>query len=285
VKRELIMLAAAGLVVASSACGGDDTVAEPTSPVATTDAAAPEVTPFSEGEPVDLVYIADSSSVGERYAELATEILDREVRLNGGIDEDPQLIRTTHADEVADAEIIVFFFNSGQFELDMPAPNFSAGCLDSVAALELPDWDGPPWTPGTKWEPVPVVPTDDDWQPYRDWLSEIWEAIWDARDGQPVVLRGHDVYNPWYGQWVELGVEPECTAIWEGQTRAARDAAEANGATFVSFYDVFNGPGHDEDARLKGWIDDDGMHANDAGQMVAAEALAAVGFEPNERPG
>lgn len=264
-RRELIILAAASLAL-PAACGDDDGA-------------------FPEGEPVDLVYIADSSSVGEPYAELVAEILGREVRLDESIDEDPASIRTTYADRVAEAEIIVFYFNSARFEQDMPEPQFVAGCLDSVSALEDPDWDGPPWMPGTNWEPVPAVPTAEDWQPYRDWLSEVWEAIWDARDGRPVVLRAHDYFNPWYGQWVELGVEPECTAYWEGQANSAREAAEANGATFVSFYDLFNGPGHNEDARLKGYVWEDGMHANDAGAMVAAEALAAVGFELNEPPG
>ncbi|MCJ7781303.1 MAG: SGNH/GDSL hydrolase family protein [Acidimicrobiia bacterium] len=47
--------------------------------------------------------------------------------------------------------------------------------------------------------------------------------------------------------------------------RYAELAAEANGAVFVSFFDVFNGPEHDEDPREKGWIQDDGMHANDKG--------------------
>ena len=211
--------------------------------------------------------------------------------MSRSVDADPDAIRTRFADTVAGAEIIVFYLNSSRFEPDMPAPTFERGCTDPVDALENPEYledpgyVGPEWTPGTPWEVVAVVPTAEDWQPYRDWLSEVWEAIWEARDGQPVALRGYDVYSPWVGQWIEIGVEAECTAIWEGQAQAAREAAEANGAMFVSFYDLFNGPAHDEDARLKGWIGDDGMHANDAGAMVAAEALAAVGFELNERSG
>jgi hypothetical protein len=159
--------------------------------------------------------------------------------------------------------IIVFYINAGRFEPDMPVPTFERGCIDPVGALEdpdyleEPDYLGPAWTPGTSWERVAAVPAAEDWQPYRDFLSDIWEAIWEARGGQPVVLLGYDVYNPWFGQWMEIGVEPECTAIWEGQARAAREAAEANGAVFVSFYDLFNGPDHDEDARAKGWIGED----------------------------
>lgn len=299
-RRELSLLVVAGLAVSLTTCGGDngtrdETAATPTTTAEAVTTVAPATTvdeqpksdagPFPAGEPVDLVYIADSSSVGEPYAELTAEMLDREVRLNERVDASAQSIRGRFADDVAEAEIIVFYFNSAAFEKDMPPPTFEASCVLGVDALEVPDCSGPEWTPGTKWEPVPAVPTAEDWQPYEDWLSEVWEAIWDARDGRPVVLRGHDMFNPWFGQWVELGIEPECTAVWEGQATAARQAAEANGAVFVSFYDVLNGPDHDEDARAKGWVWEDGMHANEAGRAVAAEALAAVGFELNERPG
>ena len=161
-RRQLILLAAASLAL-SAACGGDDDTTAPTTAAASATTVAPPTEPtdrpafgegaFPEGEPVDLVYIADSSSVGEPYAELVAEILDREVRLDQSVDQEPASIRTTYADRVAEAEIIVFYYNSARFEQDMPEPQFAAGCLDSVAALEDPDWDGPPWTPGTKWEP------------------------------------------------------------------------------------------------------------------------------------
>jgi hypothetical protein len=298
--RSVFVIVAAGLIFAS--CGAEEssdisssdedaTTAGSTTPVE--DASGSDAEPFPAGDRVDLVFISDSSGsiVGERYAELASAALDREVRLNASVDADAEAIRTRFADTVAGAEIVVFYINSGRFEQDMPAPTFERGCIDPVDALENPDYledpgyVGPEWTPGTDWEVVAAVPTAGDWQPYRDFLSGVWQAIWEARDGQPVVLRGYDVYSPWVGQWIEIGVESECTAIWEGQAQAAREAAEANGAVFVSFYDLFNGPDHDEDARAKGWIGEDGMHANEAGATEAAEALAAVGFEPNEQPG
>jgi hypothetical protein len=292
----LIRLAAVGLMATLAACAVSEPAASPagqSSGAATVASLVPTEeppgsagTPSPAGESIDLIFISDSSGgfVSERYAELAGEALDHEVRLNRSVPADAEAIRTQFADAVAGAEIIVFYRNAGEFEADMPAPTFERGCIDPVDALEDPDYQGPEWTPGTTWEVVAAVPTAGDWRPYRDWLSEIWAAIWDARAGQPVVLRGYDVYTPWFSQWVEVGVESECTAIWEGQARAAREAAEANGATFVSFYDLFNGPNHDEDARAKGWIGDDGFHANAAGGAAAAEALAAVGFELSERP-
>ncbi len=297
--HEFRLLMAVGLLVSLTACGSDDTSGDtPTPPTMTVgpttiaEQPEPDTGSLPAGEPVDLVFISDSSGniVSERYAELASEALNREVRLNRSVPSDPEAIRTNFVDTVAGAEIIVFYHHSANFEQDMPEPTFDQGCVEPLDVLENPDDlqdpdnSGPEWTPGTKWEEVPAIPTAEDWQPYRDWLSEVWEAIWETRDGQPVVLRGYDVYNPWFGQWVELGIEPECTAFWEGLAQAAREAAEANGAMFVSFYDLFNGPDHDQDARAKGWIADDGMHANEAGGAAAAEALAAVGFEPDEPP-
>lgn len=306
--RALFLMVVGGLVVAS--CGGgesaDTTPADvvTTSSTSTTAASVattttvpeqtdPDEGPFPAGEPVDLVFISDSSGsiVGEKYAELAEEALARDVRLNTSVEADPEAIRTRYADTVAGAEIIVFYLNAGMFEQDMPAPTFERGCIDPVDVLELgpdyledPDYLGPEWTPGTNWEVVAAVPTAEDWQPYREFLSSVWEAIWEARSGQPVVLRGYDVYSSWVGQWIEIGVETECTAIWEGQAQSARAAAEANGAVFVSFYDLFNGADHDDDARAKGWIGEDGMHANEEGATAAAEALAAVGFDASEPP-
>ena len=81
-----------------------------------------------------------------------------------------------------------------------------------------------------------------------------------------------------------MGIEPERAADWEVELQWIQEAAEAIGAGFVSLSDVFSGPGHDGDSRAKGWIDGGGMHAGDEGLTVAADALAAVGFEMNEPP-
>ena len=69
------------------------------------------------------------------------------------------------------------------------------------------------------------------------------------------------------------------------KARLEEEAAEANGATFVSTYDVFNGPNHGEDPREKGWIGPDGEHTTDDGAAAIAEALTAVGFDPSSPPG
>jgi len=259
--------------------------------VAACGSSSPDTEGFPAGEPVDLVYIADSGGwgVAERYAELAAAALDREVRLHdhriGGMSMSrvPALVRDSLAEVVAEAEIIVLYAHPGGLEYNLPLPNILT-CFTAADAVEDPDYSGE-WTPGMEWEDPPVVPMVEDWQPYRDILDEAYDEIWKLREGRPVVLRAHDIYNGFIAPWREVGVEAECTANWEVEMEVIREAAEANGAVYVSFFDVFNGPRHDEDPREKGWMADDGMHANDTGGSVAAEALAAVGFEVSEPPG
>ncbi len=238
---------------------------------------------FPAGEPVDLVYISDSGGweVAERYVELAAEALDREVRFHdqriGGLSMStvPSMVRGSLAGQVAEAEIIVLYAHPGGLEYNLPQPNMLT-CFEALDALENS-------TSTPEWEP-PVVATVEDWQPYRDVLDEVYDEIWKAREGRPVVLVAHDIYNGFVAPWRELGIEPECTANWEVEMQVIRAAAEENGAQFVSLFDVFNGPKHDEDPRAKGWMQDDGMHANVKGGSVAAEALAAVGFALSQPP-
>ena len=85
-KRELFLLAALSLAL-PAACGGDDDTTAPTTaappattvatPAAPTDPSGSDDELFPEGEPVDLVFISDSSGsiVSERYAELASAAL------------------------------------------------------------------------------------------------------------------------------------------------------------------------------------------------------------------
>jgi len=283
-------LVAVGALVSVAACSDSDTDVAPTTLAPTTAAEeqpGSDAGPFPAGEPVDLVYLSDSGGTGvaERYVELAAEALDREVRLHdlrvGGRSITGILSSIQHvvslAEQVAEAEMIVLYAHPGGLEYNLPQPNVVT-CINASDALQEP-------TSTLDWEP-PVVATVEDWQPYRDVLDEIYAEIWKLRDGRPLILRAHDIYNGFISSWRELGIEPECTANWEVEMEVIREAAEANGAVFVSFFDVFNGPDHDQDPTEKGWVDDDDLwHANDKGGSVAAEALAAVGFEVSEPPG
>lgn len=230
---------------------------------------------YFRDEPTDLFYLSDSGGWGVpwKYGELAGEALGRDVRVHdhtlSGLPATRalELVQTTYRDQVAAAEIVVVYGAYGgsgiAFEEDMD------NCV-SMSRVER--------------EP-PRVATEEDWQPYRDLLDEIYREIWSLRDGRPTILRGVDIYAPVIGDWREAGIEAECTANWEMWSRVMEASALANGAVFVSPYDVFNGPGHDDDPRDKGWISPDGEHTTDDGAWAIAEALAATGFEMSRPQG
>jgi hypothetical protein len=287
-RHSFLALGVLGLTFASvSACDGNESDGDPSATVAPSAAAPTEETSdsaevFPEGEPLDFVLLADSGGAGvaEPYAAKAAEALDREVRVRdhtvGGATADFILsgIRHSWADEVADAEIIMIYMHPGGFE-----PSAFMPCLEAVNS----DSPVPPSTfPPTLDLPEPT--TVEDWQGYRDTLDQIYDEIWKLRAGQPTILRAYGVYLPWLGQWRHLGIESACVASEEAVDQARRQAAEAHGAIFVSAMDVFNGPGHDEDAVEKGLVQEDGMHLNEAGASQLVDALAAAGFEPSGPP-
>lgn len=259
-----VLAGSTALVVVLAACGSDSPE------VVGPEALAPQ------DEAIDLVYFSDSGGwgVAERYGELASEAVGREVRVHdhatGGLAAVKVLeyVRGPLAEEVAEAEIVVVYGNPEGSGAELPEPDLTT-CVSTSSAEREP----------------PLVPTAADWQAYRDVLDDIYAEIWSLRDGRPTVLRAVDLYNPVLSPWREAGIEPECTANWELWSSVEEEAALANGATFVSPYDVFNGAAHDEDPREKGWIGPDGEHTTDDGATAIAEALAAVGFDPSTPAG
>ena len=126
--RCLVLLAVVVLLVPACTDNADDDAAVNASTTTTTtlpstttvtEQAESDAGPFPLGEPVDLLIMSDSSGIGvaERYAPLAAEALDREIRVHdwarGGepITVILDWIQTTLADEVAEAEIIVVYLS------------------------------------------------------------------------------------------------------------------------------------------------------------------------------
>ena len=207
--------------------------------------------------------------MAERYGSLAEEALGLTVnvhdRARGSSPSHPgpELIQdesdTGWAPLIREAEIIVVFGN----------PRQSGATADLEICI----------TGSTYRRDPPVRYSAMDWQPYRDLLDEIYAEIWRQRDGEPVVLRAVDFYNPVISAWREAGIETECLAALESFNRTIAEAAEAAGATLVSVADVFNGPTHTEDPREKGYIGGDGIHTTDEGAAAIAQALTDVGFD------
>ncbi len=285
-RRPLGLLASAMLLVSSAACAGSGATAVPTVTVAPTATVAPsataapsatvEASPGPDAEALDLVMLASSRGWGvtKPYAALAAEALGREVRVRdhiipgAGPNDLLSLIQGSWADDVAEAEIIVFMVDP----IGM-GPASHLPCIPSDVGGQLGDQAGEP----------PGMTSVEDWQDLRDALDRTYDEIWRLRAGQPTIIRVGGTFYPWLAQLRQVGIESVCMANQEVIDQVERDAAEAAGAVFVSLLDLFNGPGHDVDPDEQGWLAD-GTHPNDAGRALLVEALAATGWEASEPP-
>jgi hypothetical protein len=114
-------------------------------------------------------------------------------------------------------------------------------------------------------------------------MQAIWEKIAELRQGQPTILRAVDFYTPFVKPWQESGAFDSCTACWETFSQATHQAAEAYGVPFLSRFEAFSGPAHDEDPRAKGLIDADGQHPSPQAAELTAQLLGEMGYEPTLR--
>jgi hypothetical protein len=220
----------------------------------------------------DLVWFSDSSGFGvaELWAERITAEQGVEVRVadhaSGGLSAGAvlrQLDRTEYQAEIREAEIILVYGNP----LDSGLAHTSETCFEA---------DPTPREP-------PSLQTEADWEPYRDDLREIYERIFDLRDGQPTIIRAMDLYLPVLASWREAGIEPECLHNFELFSAAVRHVADEYGVTTASMLDEFNGPDHDQDPVERGLISGDGIHTNAAGQAFMVDVLDSLGYEPVEQ--
>ena len=166
------------------------------------------------------------------------------------------------AEDLRQAEVVVMFANPlDSFDLERPQDH--AKCFDYVA---------------------PESCSPESFGQYTADLSAIWAKILELRAGQPTILRATDTYVPLVVPWKESGVFEACTVCWENESEAARLAADAYGIPFLSRYDAFNGPDHNEDPREKGYIVSDGVHPSDLAAEYTAELLSQMGYEPASPP-
>jgi hypothetical protein len=258
------------------------TTASTTVAAATTSTEAqPDSEGSESGEEWDLVWISDSygAGVAKAWANRIEESEGVEVRVHDYIIgsltiENTRLMVTDElvaaqgrvtsheglSDELADAEIIVVYGNASQ-----TAPSDVWTCARSGADPREP----------------PEYHTLADFAPYGDVFREVFDVVFALRAGRPTVIRTYDAFAAALADWREAGIEPECTASWEAQAAAIHEAADEYGVLTASFYDKFNGVDHNEDAREKGYIADDGWHQSQgAGVNAQVEVLHALGYDP-----
>ena len=160
-------------------------------------------------EPWDLVWFSDSTGFGlaELWGERIEQELGVEVRVHdksagglaaatvlGWIDEGDSSLPVLR-ETLAEAEVVVVFGN----------PRQSGYTADEETCVSTSPFPRDP----------PMHYTAEDWAPYRDVLSSIYEVVFDLRDGEPTIVRAMDMYNPVIADWREAGIEAECMAAWE----------------------------------------------------------------------
>jgi hypothetical protein len=301
------------VVLMLPACGGsgDDAADAPLAPattaVATTTTAAPVTTTAApvtttvaedvvmlpgSGEPWDLLFFGQEDiltrQLPEEYAALASNELSVEVRpiQPPGFDYVwaaimlPRLQGAAYPPldhYVPPAEIIVLFSRPGETP-------------DGSEANIVEDFERC-WKRATQGEPPTTNLPADYWDSYRRNLDDIYSELWALRQDTPTVLLTIDVYNPSLPQQRQGGIEAECTAWFESWSQQSSEAAADNGSTFVSLYDLFNGPNHDQDPAEAAYIgptdDEPGAHwyqATPTGVDLIAQRLADAGYEPTSQP-
>ena len=257
--RRLLFLLA--LILLVLACSGGDTTSDG---VASSEAGSPTAATVepATSEPWDLVFFSDSSGrgVANAWAEQIQEEVGVAVRVHdyaqGGLpaatildrlnDEDPAL-----RELIAEAEIFVVNGNpraSGS-ETDVER------CVTGIAS-------------------PPRHYDEEDFAGYEAVLVDIYEVILDQRACQPTMVRALDLYNGRVADWELAGIETECSAAWEAFTAATHRAAAQFDIPTAAVAVAFMGPGFDEDARAKGLIGTDGLHATAEGGAVILPAKA-----------
>ncbi len=159
------------------------------------------------------------------------------------------------------AEMVVFHLNPEE-SVSEAQPFNSANCL------------GPVYENG---ESSPEM-----FSVYVEHLERIIAKILELRDGQPVIIRVVELYNPLVSIWQEEGVFDDCTQFWMNYNGAMHQAAEAYGVPVVVRYQDFNGVDHTEDPRAKGYILPDGEHLNELGVQKTVELIQELGYKPVE---
>jgi lysophospholipase L1-like esterase len=129
----------------------------------------------------------------------------------------------------------------------------------------------------------PNLRTEAAWEPYREDLRDIYDRIFELRDGQPTIVRAMDLYLPVLAPLREAGIGAECLSELELFSAAVHRVAEEYGVPTASMLDEFNGPGHDQDPAERGLIGSDGIHTSAAGQAVMVDVLDSLGYEPVEQ--
>ena len=218
----------------------------------------------------DLLFYSDSLGwfVAEKWAERIEDELGIDVVVHDFARGDLKAVEIDdwlapggkHHELLAEAEIISIFGN----------PRGSGTVADSETCVS---------NSTTSREP-PAAYTKADWAGYQDVMRSIYDSVFEARAGQPTIVRAMDFALPVVAEWKEAGIYTECLRELSLMNEVIAETAAEYDVPVVSAFAAFNGPDHDEDPKEKGWIGSDRIHPSAEGQDAIVEAFHAVGYEP-----
>jgi len=111
-----------------------------------------------------------------------------------------------------------------------------------------------------------------------------WDAIVQQiltlRDKNSTIIRTMDIYNPFVARLMIQGTFNTLEPFLDQVNQHIAASAKANGIPMAQVHLAFNGPNGDEDPIAKGLITVDGIHPNDNGHKVIADAFRAIGYAP-----
>jgi lysophospholipase L1-like esterase len=111
-----------------------------------------------------------------------------------------------------------------------------------------------------------------------------WDAIVQQilalRDKSNTIIRTMDIYNPFVAELMVKGTFSTAEPYLDEVNQDIASSAKANGIPMAQVHLAFNGPNSDQDPVAKGLITIDGVHPNDNGHKVIADALRALGYAP-----
>ncbi len=199
---------------------------------------------------VGVKVVVDSFAIGNLSAGEVLQVLQTGKGFSPHLEELPAALKR--------ADVVVMFA-SPMLSLDAATTNNIESCFSGLAP--------------TRCDPK-------NFEGYTAHLKGIWAKVIELRAGQPTILRAIDVASPFVKNWKRSQTFDACTVCWQGISDSVRQAAEAYHIPFVSRYDAFNGPKHDQDPAENGYIGGDGIHPSNKADQITSEMLARLGYEP-----
>jgi len=114
---------------------------------------------------------------------------------------------------------------------------------------------------------------------YRADLNAIITEIFSLRKGQPTIIRAMNSYNPLISEWKKRGLYDKYKPCWDAFNATLAQAATERKIPVADVHSAFNGSNHEQDHRDKGYLEADGIHANETGDQVMVDILKKLGYE------